>query len=54
MQRSVLDGYYLQDRSVETLAREHRRSVEAIYKLLQRIRRGLLDCIERKYAEVRA
>ncbi len=50
-QRRVLDGYYLQDQSVEILAREHCRSVEAIYKLLQRIRRGLLDCIERKLAE---
>lgn len=53
-QRRVLDGYYLEDQSVETLAQEHQRSVDAIYKLLQRIRRGLLDCIQRKFAEVRA
>jgi len=46
--RQVLGGYYVDDESVEALAARHRRSVEAIYKLLQRIRYALLDCIERK------
>jgi RNA polymerase sigma-70 factor (ECF subfamily) len=50
-QRRLVDGYYFRDRSVETLAREHRRTVEAIYKALQRIRSTLRQCIERKVAE---
>lgn len=52
--RRVLDGYYLDERSVEDLARSDGRSAEAVYKLLQRIRRALLECIERKAAEARA
>lgn len=51
-QRRLLDGYYFRDRSVETLAREHGRTVEAIYKALQRIRSALRQCIERRLAEV--
>ena len=51
-QRRLLDGYYFRDSSVETLAREHGRTVEAIYKALQRIRSTLRQCIERKLAEV--
>jgi RNA polymerase sigma-70 factor, ECF subfamily len=50
--RSVLDGYYLKDEPVEVLAQKHERSVDAIYKLLQRTRRALLECIERKHAEI--
>jgi DNA-directed RNA polymerase specialized sigma24 family protein len=44
----VLDGYYVDELSVEAIADRHGRSVEAIYKLLQRIRQALLDCMERK------
>lgn len=51
--RSILDGYYLEEESVEALARRHGRTVEAIYKTLQRIRRGLLECIERQATEAR-
>lgn len=50
-QRRVLDGYYIDELSVEALAQRHERSVEAIYKALQRIRHALLECMERKIAE---
>jgi RNA polymerase sigma-70 factor (ECF subfamily) len=50
--RRLLDGYYLEDLGVATLALRHARSEEAVYKTLQRIRRALLDCMERKQAEV--
>lgn len=49
--RRLLDGYYLEEESVAALAQRHARSVEAIYKTLQRIRQALLECIERKMAE---
>jgi RNA polymerase sigma-70 factor (ECF subfamily) len=47
-QRRVLDGYYVDELSVPAIADRHGRSVEAVYKLLQRIRQALLDCMERK------
>ena len=52
-QRRILDGYYLDDLGVEALAQRHDRSTEAIYKMLQRIRHALLECMERKTAEAR-
>ena len=52
-QRQVLDGYYVEEQSVDALAERHGRSVEAIYKMLQRIRHALLECMERKSAEAR-
>lgn len=52
-QRRILDGYYVDELPVETLAQRHARSVEAIYKLLQRIRHALLECMERKITEAR-
>jgi RNA polymerase sigma-70 factor (ECF subfamily) len=51
--RRVLDGYYLEEQSVVTLADRHGRSPEAIYKMLQRIRRVLFDCMERKMTEAK-
>jgi RNA polymerase sigma-70 factor (ECF subfamily) len=53
-QRSVLDGYYREELSVSALAERHRRSEEAVYKMLQRIRHALLACVERKQAEFAA
>jgi len=50
-QRRILDGYYLDELSAEALAQRNDRSVEAIYKALQRIRHALLECMERKTAE---
>ncbi len=46
-QRDTLHRYYSEEESVEALALREGRSVEAIYKLLQRVRRALLECIER-------
>ncbi|MBI5693778.1 MAG: sigma-70 family RNA polymerase sigma factor [Verrucomicrobia bacterium] len=52
-QRRILDGYYVDELDVNALAQRHDRSPEAIYKMLQRIRHALLDCMERKTAEAR-
>ena len=46
-QRDTLHRYYAEEESVEALALREGRTVEAIYKLLQRVRRALLECIER-------
>lgn len=46
-QRAVVDGHYFRRASIETVAREARQSVDAVYKSLQRIRRSLRECIER-------
>lgn len=50
-QRKLIRGYYLDERSVASLANEQCRTIEAIYKSLQRIRGALLECIEFKIAE---
>lgn len=47
----LLDGYYFEEATVETLAKRYGRTTEATYKLLQRIRSALLDCMDRKIAE---
>ncbi len=44
--RGLIRGYYQQAQSVAELSTTTGRSVEAIYKTLQRIRRALYDCIE--------
>lgn len=49
--RRIIDGYYVDEESVDTLARRHGRTVEAIYKTLQRIRVALMECIERRLVE---
>ena len=46
-QRNTLHRYYAEEEPVESLAMREGRTVEAIYKLLQRVRRALLECIER-------
>ncbi len=45
-QRGIVQGYYFQRQSVEAIAAEAKRSVEAIYKVLQRVRAMLRECIE--------
>jgi RNA polymerase sigma-70 factor (ECF subfamily) len=45
--RAQLQGYYERDESVETIALRAGRTTEAVYKLMQRTRRTLLDCVER-------
>ena len=49
--RSLVDGYYFQQFRVKTLAQQGQRSVDAVYKALQRIRRQLRECIERSLRE---
>ena len=44
-QRAVVEGYYYERHSVESLATRTGRTVEAIYKSLQRIRQTLLECV---------
>lgn len=51
--RQVLDAYYSENISVNALAEQQGRSVEAIYKMLQRIRSALLECMDRKAADHR-
>lgn len=46
-QRDIMTGYYTEGRTVVDLAARERSSAEAIYKLLQRVRRALLECVER-------
>ncbi len=45
-QRELLDGYYHKEHSVSELSQRNGRSVEAVYKMLQRIRFALHQCIE--------
>ncbi|MDP6116825.1 MAG: sigma-70 family RNA polymerase sigma factor [Planctomycetota bacterium] len=49
--RSLVDGYYFRQLDVATLAERAERTVDAIYKTLQRVRRQLRDCIERSLGE---
>ncbi len=44
-QLAVVEGYYYERQSVEGLATRTGRTVEAIYKSLQRIRQTLLECV---------
>jgi len=47
-QRSMIQHYYSDEMDVAAIAGAQSRTVEAVYKSLQRVRRTLLDCIERK------
>ncbi len=54
-QHAVLQRYYTAEEPVEAIARAEDRTVESVYKALQRIRRTLADCIARNHAvEMRA
>lgn len=44
--RELIHGYYHQEHSVAELSQTSGRSVEAVYKMVQRIRRALHECIE--------
>ncbi len=50
-QRLLVDGYYFKQSSVETIAEQARRTVDAVYKALQRIRLQLRECMERSLQE---
>ena len=45
--RQLVESYFFQVVSIETLANQTQRKVDAVYKALQRIRRQLRDCIQR-------
>ena len=45
-QRSLVEGYYYERASIETLAQRSGRSEAATYKMLQRVRRALQVCVE--------
>ena len=45
-QRSLVNGYYYERISIETLAQRSGRSEAATYKMLQRIRHALQVCVE--------
>lgn len=47
-QKAVVEEYYFNDVSVDRLAESSRRSVDAIYKSLQRIRSTLSECVQRR------
>jgi len=47
-QRLLIQGYYHEGRSPQWLAKQGSRSVEAVYKAIQRARRDLQVCIERQ------
>lgn len=49
--QSLVEGYYSRRVSVERLAAESGRSVDAVYKTLQRIRHVIRACIERAVRE---
>lgn len=45
-QRQLIQGYYHENRTPQWLAEQGGRSVEAVYKIIQRSRRDLQTCIE--------
>lgn len=45
-QRGIVEAYYFRRQSIAVVAAETRRSVESVYKALQRIRLLLRQCIE--------
>lgn len=45
-QREIVDAYYFRRQNVAVIATEAQKSIDAIYKLLQRIRSMLRHCIE--------
>jgi len=46
----VISGYYHEAIPIEHLSEKSGKSVSAIYKILQRVRKQLKDCIERQMA----
>jgi len=49
--RSMIHHYYTDEMDVAAIAAAQSRTVEAVYKSLQRVRQTLLDCIERKLSQ---
>lgn len=53
-QRSLIEGYYFDEKAIAALASQHNRSTEAVYKSIQRIRLLLQTCINSKLTGVSA
>lgn len=49
-QQEILDAHYEQDRTLKSIADDSGTSSDALYKSLQRIRKALFDCVNRKLA----
>lgn len=49
--RGLIEDYYFEEKTVDALGTAYGKSVEAVYKSIQRLRRTLLDCITRRLAE---
>lgn len=47
-QRSMIEAYYFHDKSVDEVADDLNRSCDAIYKMLQRTRAALMQCVSRR------
>ncbi|MDG1670164.1 MAG: hypothetical protein P8H96_04810, partial [Akkermansiaceae bacterium] len=47
-QHRLIQGYYHDDRSPQWLSQKEGRSVDAIYKAIQRTRQDLQTCIEKQ------
>lgn len=47
-QRELVEQHYARELSIEQLASKVEKSVDAVYKSLQRIRRTLFDCVNRQ------
>ena len=46
-QRNIVESYYFRRQSIDSIAAQARRTANAIYKVLQRVRLALRHCIER-------
>jgi RNA polymerase sigma-70 factor (ECF subfamily) len=49
--RDLLQRRYRDGQAIEVVARQVRRSVDAVYRALSRIRRRLHDCVSRSLAQ---
>lgn len=45
-QRALVEGYYYRRTGIDALAGESKRTIEATYKMLQRVRQALQHCVE--------
>lgn len=47
-QRATVDAYYFDDKSIEEISQSSQRTLDAVYKSLQRIRTDLMRCVNRR------
>ena len=46
--RSLIEAYYFKDQTVDEIAASFKRNRDAVYKMLQRIRAALMECVSRQ------